>query len=96
MTTAESGQDTPIHIMRGGPFYNLMTGLDLRTRAGRACVFALLSWLFPPAVKTSALLINKGNVLPLLLPALIPLLICGAVFLFYTKLGPIVKRLPFL
>ncbi|TCU08390.1 hypothetical protein [Rhizobium sullae] len=45
------------------------------------------------SMKTSALLINKGNVLPVLLPALLPMLVVGASYLSYSQLGPIVKRL---
>ncbi len=50
--------------------------------------------LYKASLKTSALLINKGNVLPVLFPALsLPLLVVGASYLSYSQLGPIVKRL---
>ena len=49
--------------------------------------------LYKASLKTSALLINKGNVLPVLVPALLPLLVVGASYLSYSQLGPIVKRL---
>jgi hypothetical protein len=49
--------------------------------------------LYLASLKTSALLINKGNVLPVLVPALLPLLVVGASYLSYSQLGPIVKRL---
>ncbi|MGO7455851.1 hypothetical protein ACC684_14260 [Rhizobium ruizarguesonis] len=45
------------------------------------------------SLKTSAMLINKGNVLPVLGPALLPMLVVGASNLPYSQLGPIVKRL---
>ncbi|WP_261315054.1 hypothetical protein [Rhizobium leguminosarum] len=45
------------------------------------------------SLKTSAMLINKGNVLPVLVPALLPMLVVGASYLPYSQLGPIVKRL---
>ncbi len=49
--------------------------------------------LYLAALNTSALLLNKKNVIPALLPALLPLLVTGAAFLPYSELGPIVKRL---
>lgn len=49
--------------------------------------------VYQAAMKISALLINKRNVLPVLLPALLPLLIVGASYLSYSQLGPIAKRL---
>lgn len=52
--------------------------------------------LYQASVKTSALLINKHNVLPILAPALLPLLVVGASYLSYSQLGPIVRRLLFL
>ena len=52
--------------------------------------------IYQAAMKTSPLLVNKSNILPLLLPALIPLLIAGATFLSYSQIGPIAKRLLFL
>ncbi|NKL77624.1 hypothetical protein [Rhizobium leguminosarum] len=45
------------------------------------------------SMKTSALLINKGNVLSVLVPALLPMLVVGASYLPFSQLGPIVKRL---
>lgn len=44
--------------------------------------------LYLASLKTSALLINRGNVLPML--------VVGASYLSYAQLGPIVKRLLFL
>lgn len=41
----------------------------------------------------SSFLINRGNLWPLLLPALLPLLATGASFLPYSQLGSMVKRL---
>ncbi|MBO9100956.1 hypothetical protein J5287_24095 [Rhizobium sp. K1/93] len=58
--------------------------------------FRDLKPLYLASLKTSALLINKGNVLPILVPALLPLLVVGASYLSYAQLGPIVKRLLFL
>lgn len=52
--------------------------------------------LYLASLKTSALIVNKGNVLPILVPALLPLLVVGASYLSYAQLGPIVKRLLFL
>lgn len=49
--------------------------------------------IYLASLKTSALLINRGNVLPLLVPALLPMLVVGASYLSYDQLGPIVKRL---
>jgi hypothetical protein len=49
--------------------------------------------IYQASLKTSALLINKGNVLPILVPALLPLLAVGASYLSYSQLGPIMKRL---
>ncbi|MBY3075206.1 hypothetical protein HFO71_33520 [Rhizobium laguerreae] len=49
--------------------------------------------IYLASMKTSALLINKGNVLPVLVPALLPMLVVGASYLPYSQLGPIVKRL---
>jgi hypothetical protein len=48
--------------------------------------------VYQASLKTSALLINKGNVLPVLVPALLPLLVVGASYLSYSQLGPIMKR----
>ncbi|WFR97588.1 hypothetical protein [Rhizobium tumorigenes] len=59
-------------------------------------VFRDVKPLYQAAIKTSALLINKGNVLPILVPALLPMLVVGASYLSYAQLGPIVKRLLFL
>ncbi|WP_246710016.1 hypothetical protein [Rhizobium leguminosarum] len=36
---------------------------------------------------------RPGNVLPVLVPALLPMLVVGASYLPYSQLGPIVKRL---
>lgn len=52
--------------------------------------------IYQASLKTSALIINKGNALPALIPALLPLLVVGASYLSYSQLGPIVKRLLFL
>lgn len=52
--------------------------------------------IYEAAMKTSALLINKSNILTVLLPALIPLFIAGGSFLSFSQLGPIAKRLLFL
>ena len=49
--------------------------------------------VYQAALKISALLINKHNVLPVLVPALLPLLAVGASYLSYSQLGPIAKRL---
>jgi hypothetical protein len=48
---------------------------------------------YQAALKMSAMLLNRKNAVPLLLPALIPLLAVGAFFLPYAQLGPIIKRL---
>jgi hypothetical protein len=45
------------------------------------------------SMKTSALLINRSNLLPILGPAILPMLVAGAFFLSYAQLGPMVKRL---
>ncbi|WP_349962401.1 hypothetical protein [Rhizobium sp. ZPR3] len=45
------------------------------------------------STKMSAFLINRGNLWPLLVPALLPLLLAGASSLPYSQLGPMVKRL---
>ncbi|WP_246664881.1 hypothetical protein [Neorhizobium sp. P12A] len=49
--------------------------------------------LYQAALKTSALLLKPKNAVPLLLPALLPLLAVGAFFLPYAQLSTIVKRL---
>lgn len=49
--------------------------------------------VYPAAMRTSAMLINKGNLLPLLVPALLPMLVVGASYLPFSQLGPIMKRL---
>ncbi|NKL63927.1 hypothetical protein GFM09_21520 [Rhizobium leguminosarum bv. viciae] len=49
--------------------------------------------IYLASMKTSALLINKGNILSVLAPALLPMLIVGASYLPFSQLGPIVKRL---
>ena len=48
------------------------------------------------SVKTSALIMDKKIILPVLWPALLPLLLVGASYLPYSELGPIAKRLLFL
>ncbi|MBW9091917.1 hypothetical protein JNB91_29540 [Rhizobium wenxiniae] len=45
------------------------------------------------ALKTSVLLLNRSNALPVLVPALLPMLAVGAFFLPYAQLWPMVKRL---
>lgn len=52
--------------------------------------------VYVASLKTSAMLINKDNVLPVLGPALLPMLVVGASYLPYSQLGPVVKRLLFL
>ena len=52
--------------------------------------------IYLASTKTSALLVNKANIFPVLFPALLPLLLVGASHLPYSELGPIVKRLLFL
>ncbi|MBY5412439.1 hypothetical protein HFO98_29165 [Rhizobium leguminosarum] len=49
--------------------------------------------IYLASMKTSALLINKGNILSVLAPALLPMLVVGASYLPFSQLGPIVKRL---
>lgn len=49
--------------------------------------------IYQASLKTSALLIDKSNVLSVLVPALLPLLVVGASYLPYSQLGPIMKRL---
>lgn len=49
--------------------------------------------IYQAALKTSVMIINKGNLLPILLPALLPPLVVGSLFLPYAQLGPMVKRL---
>ncbi|MGO8078079.1 hypothetical protein AB9F41_37705, partial [Rhizobium leguminosarum] len=48
--------------------------------------------VYRASLKTSAMLINKGNVLPVRVPALLPMLVVGASYVPYSQLGPIVKR----
>ncbi|TXI11968.1 MAG: hypothetical protein E6Q76_01760 [Rhizobium sp.] len=45
------------------------------------------------STKLSSFLINRSNLWPLFVPALLPLLAAGALFLPYSQLGPMVKRL---
>ncbi|WIE41664.1 hypothetical protein G6L16_024000 (plasmid) [Agrobacterium tumefaciens] len=45
------------------------------------------------SLRTSPFLLNKKSILPILFPALLPLLVAGTAFLPYSELGPIVKRL---
>jgi hypothetical protein len=52
--------------------------------------------LFLASMKTSALLLNKGNILPIVVPSVLPLLCVGASYLSWSQLGPIAKRLLFL
>lgn len=52
--------------------------------------------IYQASLKASVLIINKSNVLPVLIPAILPLLVVGASYLSYSQLGPIVKRLLFL
>jgi len=52
--------------------------------------------LYGASLKTSALLLNRKNGLPVFVPALVPLLVAGASYLPYPELGTIVKRLLFL
>ncbi|WP_348643505.1 hypothetical protein [Rhizobium lusitanum] len=49
--------------------------------------------IWTAALRTSGLLINRKNMVVLLVPALLPLLAAGAAFLPYSQLGPVVKRL---
>lgn len=49
--------------------------------------------IYLASMKTSALLINKGNLLQVLVPALLPMLVVGVSYLPFSQLGPIVKRL---
>ncbi|MBD8687216.1 hypothetical protein IFT56_05210 [Rhizobium sp. CFBP 13717] len=49
--------------------------------------------IYLAAMRTSALVINKGNILPLLLQAILPMLVVGATYLPFSQLGPILKRL---
>ncbi|MNY57465.1 hypothetical protein D3C86_1936760 [compost metagenome] len=49
--------------------------------------------IYLASMKTSALLINKGNLLQVLVPALLPMLVVGVSYLPLSQLGPIVKRL---
>ncbi|WP_244564531.1 hypothetical protein [Rhizobium sullae] len=49
--------------------------------------------IYLASMKMSPLLLNKKNILPVLAPALLPLLVVGAFYLPYSELGPIVKRL---
>lgn len=49
--------------------------------------------IWAAAVKTSALLLNRSNALPILIPAVLPMLTVGVFFLPYAQLWPMVKRL---
>jgi hypothetical protein len=49
--------------------------------------------IYQASLKASALLLNRKTVLPVLVPALLPLLLVGASYLSYSQLGPIAKRL---
>jgi hypothetical protein len=49
--------------------------------------------IYHASLKVSALLLNKKTVLPVLVPAVLPLLLVGASYLPYSQLGPIAKRL---
>lgn len=52
--------------------------------------------IYQASLKTSVFILNKANILPIVVPALLPLLAVGATYLSYSQLGPIMKRLLFL
>lgn len=49
--------------------------------------------IYLASLKTSTLFVNKTNLLPIILPALLPILVVGAFFLPYAQLLPVARRL---